>query len=107
MATRVSSSGAWMSATRPHGKRETSRSSIRSSCCGYLSLVTTICLLGLVQRVERVEELFLRLRLAGQELDVVDQQQVALVAVARAELVHPLVLQRLDELVHEALGAEM
>jgi hypothetical protein len=36
--------GAWMSATSPHWKRETSRSSILSSCCGYLSLVTTICL---------------------------------------------------------------
>ncbi len=36
--------GPWMSATRPHEKRETRRSSIRSSCCGYLSLVTMICL---------------------------------------------------------------
>src|SRR5438128_2723581 len=41
MATRVSSSGAWMSATSPQVKRELRRSSIRSSCCGYLSLLTT------------------------------------------------------------------
>ena len=61
----------------------------------------------LVQGVERVEELFLRLGLARQEVDVVDQQHVAPVAVARAELVHPLVLQRLDELVHEPLGADV
>ena len=32
---------------------------------------------------------------AGEELDVVDEQEIALLAVARAELVHPLVLQRL------------
>src|SRR6185437_14475860 len=35
-------------------------------------------LAALVERVERVEELLLRLRLAGQEVDVVDEQQVAL-----------------------------
>ncbi len=61
----------------------------------------------LVQGVERMEELFLRLGLARQEVDVIDQQHVALVAVAGAEVVHPLVLQRLDELVHEALGAQV
>jgi hypothetical protein len=60
-----------------------------------------------VERVERVEELFLRLRLSGEELDVVDEEQVAPLAVARAELVHLLVLQRLHELVHEALGADV
>ena len=61
----------------------------------------------LVEGVERVEELFLRLRLAREEVDVVDEEQVALLAVARAEVVHLLVLQRLDELVHEALGADV
>ena len=64
-------------------------------------------LVGLVERVERVEELFLRLRLAGEKLDVVDEEQVAPLAVARAELVHPLVLERLHELVHEPLGADV
>ena len=34
-------------------------------------------LVGRVERVERVEELFLRLLAPGEELDVVDEQQVA------------------------------
>jgi hypothetical protein len=33
-------------------------------------------LLSLEQRIERVEELFLRTFLAGEELDVVDQQRI-------------------------------
>ena len=41
-------------------------------------------LVGVVQRVERVEELFLGLLLVFQELDVVDEQDVD-VAVAPAE----------------------
>ena len=88
MATRVSSSGAWMSATRPHWKRETSRSSILLELLRVLVARDDDLLVRLVERVERVEELFLRLRLAGEELDVVDEEQVALLAVARAELVH-------------------
>ena len=39
-------------------------------------------LVGLMERVERVEELFLRLRLRGEELDVVDEEQIAALAVA-------------------------
>ena len=54
-----------------------------------------------------MEELFLRLRLAGEEVNVVDQEEIALLAVAAAEIVHPLVLKRLHELVHEALGADV
>ena len=61
-------------------------------------------LVGLVERVERVEELFLRLRLRGEELDVVDEEEIAALAVARAELVHAALLEGLDELVHELLG---
>ena len=45
-----------------------------------------------VQRVERVEELLLDAVLAGQEVDVVDQEDVELLAVAPLEVVHPLVL---------------
>ena len=66
--------------------------------------MTTIGLVRVVERVERVEELFLRLLAAGEELDVVDQEQIAVGAVARAELVHLVVLQRVDELVREAFG---
>jgi hypothetical protein len=62
-------------------------------------------LLGLVERVEDVEELVHRPVAAGDELDVVDQQDVALVAVAAAELVELVEAHRGDELVHEALGA--
>ena len=58
---------------------------------------------GLVQRVEGVEELLLGLRLALQELDVVDEQDVG-VAEARLEVVDVAGLQRRDELVREALG---
>ena len=45
----------------------------------------------LVQRVERVEELFLRPLFAGDELDVVDQQHVD-APVAVAELVDLVLL---------------
>jgi hypothetical protein len=56
-----------------------------------------------VERVERVEELFLRLLAAREELDVVDEEHVALRPVARAELVHAMVLDGRDEVVREAL----
>ena len=74
MATRVSSSGAWMSATRPHEKRETSRSSMRCELLRVLVARDDDLLVGVVERVERVEELFLRLLAAGEELDVVDER---------------------------------
>ena len=57
----------------------------------------------LVDRVERVEELFLGPFLVRDELDVVDQQQVD-PAVARAELVDPALLDAGDELVGELLA---
>ena len=50
----------------------------------------TICFCRVVERVEGVEELVLRALLAGEELDVVDQQHVD-VAVALAELEDALV----------------
>ena len=61
---------------------------------------------GLVQRVERVEELLLGLRLALEELDVVDEQDVG-AAEARLEVLGALRLDRGDELVREALGGRV
>jgi hypothetical protein len=65
-----------------------------------LSLVTTIWL-SAVQRVEGVEELFLRLLAPREELDVVDKSR-SQDPVARAELVHLRVV--LDELVMKSFG---
>src|SRR3546814_3491937 len=59
---------------------------------------------GLVQVVEGVEELLDRLLLALDELDVIDQEHVD-VAVAALELLVRALAHRLDELVHEGLGA--
>ena len=55
-----------------------------------------------VQRVEGVEELLLGLGLGGEELDVVDEQDVG-VAVAALEAVHVAALQGGEELVGERL----
>ena len=60
-----------------------------------------------VQRVEGVEELLLDAVLAGQEVDVVDQQDVELLAVAPLEGVHALVLDGGDELVRERLAGHV
>src|SRR5207249_3827301 len=60
----------------------------------------------LVQVVERVEEFFLSPLLARDELDVVDQEQIDR-AIARPELRGPIVADRVDELVGEALGREI
>ncbi len=59
-------------------------------------------LVRVVERVEGVEELLLRLRFLLQEVDVVDQQHVG-VAVLRLELVRVLLADRLDELGGEVL----
>ena len=61
-------------------------------------------LVGVVQRVERVEELFLGLLFVLQELDVVDQQDVD-VAVALAEQLAAAVADRVDEVVGELLAS--
>src|SRR5581483_7841917 len=57
----------------------------------------------LVERVERVEELFLDPLLVLEELDVVDQQYVV-GAVALLEALDALVAERVDEVVHERLA---
>jgi hypothetical protein len=59
-----------------------------------------------VQRVEGVEELLLRLHLAGQELDVVDEEHVD-VAVDRLEAGGPVVADAVDEVVGELLGVHV
>ena len=63
-------------------------------------------LVRLVDRVEGVEELLLSLLLAGDELDVVDQQQLH-VAVAVAERRHAVIADGLDQFVDEGLGGEV
>ena len=56
-----------------------------------------------VQLVERVEELFLRPLLAGQDLDVVDQQHVRR-PVVLLERRHPVRSDAVNHLVHEPLA---
>ena len=63
-------------------------------------------LVGVVQRVEGVEELLLRLHLALQELDVVDEQDVD-VAVAALEVRRLVVADAVDEVVGELLGVHV
>src|SRR6185437_4951000 len=58
--------------------------------------------LTLEQLVEGMEELFLRALLAGEELDVIDEQRIQR-AVRGLELVHGVVLQRTHHVSHEAL----
>src|SRR5260370_35683896 len=59
-----------------------------------------------MQRVERVEEFFLRAVLAGQELDVVDEQHVDR-AVLVPELAHPRGGDGADDLIGELLRSEV
>ncbi len=106
MARRVSKSGAWMSAGRPHSNRETSRDSIFWISLARRSLERTICLPGLEEVVEGVEELLLDPLLAGEELHVVDQEDIDM-PVALAEFGQAVLLQRLDELVGEFLGGQV
>ena len=61
---------------------------------------------ALVQRVEGVEELLLRALLAGEELDVVDQQHVD-VAEPVAEAGHLVVADGVDHLVGELLTGDV
>ena len=103
IAIRVSRSGGWTSVIRPHSNRLRSRSSSASSRLGGAVGGQHDLLVGVVERVEGVEELLLGLGLALQELDVVDQQHVD-VAVAPLEPVLPVVADRVDELVGELLA---
>ena len=103
IAMRVSRSGAVRSAIRPHSKRLRRRSSrvddrLRRPVGREHDLLAV-----LVDGVERVEELFLRPLLVGDELDVVDEQQVD-APVARPEVVDPALLDAGDELVGELLA---
>ena len=60
----------------------------------------------IVESVERVEEFLLDALLAGEELDVVDQEDIRL-AVSSAEAHELAVLDRVDEFVGEFLGREI
>ena len=64
-------------------------------------------LAGLEQRVEGVEELVLGHFLAFQEMHVVHQEEVDVVAVAAPELRHGARLDALDHFVDELLGADV
>ena len=63
-------------------------------------------LLAVEQRVEGVEEFFLRAVLAGEKLDVVDQQRVHLLELA-LELIHRLFLQGPDHGAEELFRAQV
>ena len=63
-------------------------------------------LLAFEQRVERVEELFLRAVLAGEELDVVDQQRIER-AIRGLEIVDRVVLERFHHVADETLGVHV
>ena len=103
---RVSRSGAVRSAMRPHSNRLRSRSS-RVVICLRRSVGRQHDLLALVvDGVEGVEELLLGPLLVGDELDVVDEQQVD-PPVARPEVVDPALLDAGDELVGELLAGDV
>ena len=61
----------------------------------------------LEQRVEGVEELLLRHLLAFEEMHVVDEEQIHVVAVAPAELGHRTRVNRFDHVVDELLRPEV
>ena len=100
---RVSRSGAVRSAMRPHSKRLRRRSSSVVICLGGRSLREDDLLAVLVDGVEGVEELLLGALLVGDELDVVDEEQVDL-PVARPEVVDATLLDAGDEVVGELLA---
>src|SRR5215210_4526022 len=61
---------------------------------------------GFVEVVEGVEEFLLRSLLAGDELDVIDQEEID-GAVLGTELGGPVIADRVDELVREALRGQI
>ena len=64
-------------------------------------------LVRLEQRVEGVEELLLRHFLAFQEMDVVHQEEIHVVAIAAAKFGHRAGVNRFDHVVDELFGAEI
>ncbi len=106
IAIRVSRSGGWMSASRPHSNRVRSRSSSVASSLRRAVGGDDDLLVRVVQGVEGVEELLLRPLAVLQELDVVDQQDVD-VAVAALERAGLVVAQAVDEVVGELLGGDV
>ncbi len=94
MATQVSSSGGSIATVKPPAEARLQPlletvDFLRVAIAGQDHL-----LLAFEQRVEGVEELFLRAVLAGKKLDVVDQQRIE-GAIGGLELVDGVVLQRL------------
>src|SRR5216110_823410 len=105
MATRVSKSGGWMSAIRPHSKRDRKRSSISGIFFGAESLEGDL-FSRLVEVVEGMEEFLLRPLLSGDELNIIDQQEIDR-PVACTEVGRVVVADRIDELVGETLRREI
>ena len=102
IATQVSSSGGSIATVRPQPKRDfepllEALDFLRIAIAGQDHL-----LLSFEQRVEGVEELFLRTLLAGEELDVVDQQRVER-AIRVLEFADGVVLQRAHHVADESL----
>ena len=103
---RVSRSGAWMSAGRPHSKRETSRASSFWISLARRSLERTICLpdsnrsLNVWKNSSWMRSLPARNWTSSRSMHVD-------VPVSLAELDHPVLLQGLDEVVGELLGREV
>ncbi len=95
-----------MSVIRPHSNRLRRRSSMVAIDFGRPVRGDDDLATSSVQVVERVEELFLELLGAFEELDVVDEQHVDL-AVAPLEGRHALGAHRVDELVHHRLGRDV
>ena len=95
-----------MATVRPEAKRETSRSSMSLSSFGYVSRRDDDLLAAGYQRFERIEELFLRAALAGEELDVVDQQQIERVVIA-LEVVKRLALIGAHDIADVLLGMDV
>ena len=76
MASRVSTSGGWMSVRSPHSNRLRSRSSREERFAGMAIGADHHLFAGFVEAVERVEELLEDLLLAFEELDVVEEEDV-------------------------------
>ena len=90
---------------RPHSKRLRSRSSSVVISLGGRSDGEDDLLAVLVDRVEGVEELLLGPLLVGDELDVVDEQQVDAPVAARKSSIRPCWMLVMNSLVNFSLVA--